>query len=44
MSADEQPVTVAVAGAAESTDAVVDAQRSEKILQAKELYSRGSGN
>lgn len=38
MSADEQPVTGTEA------EAVVDAERSEKILKAKELYNRGSRN
>lgn len=46
MSADEQQIkTAAVAAAADATtEAIVDQERSEKILKAKELYSQGSRN
>lgn len=44
MSADEQPVIAATETTAEASPAVVDAIRSEKILKAKELFSRGSRN
>lgn len=44
MSADEQPVTATTDNVAETSPVVEDAMRSEKILKAKELFSRGSRN